>query len=493
MNRTLRRTLALAEVAAGLLLALAAWWLPSRAEVRERAGGVADALRHGGDQLAAVQGQVDDLRRPAWRALAESLSEQAARVAAILRERPVDFATIAALSDSMAGVADGVERWGDALDAEHVAELGRAMGAAADFLEGDLVGSSARSAERLEALAAELKRDGSRFAELLRRAPPDLKAAREVYDALGRFDAGADGLLAALRVEQMGKIKDGLSGMEASLDRTAEQVDKLGSFSYPVVTFRGLKPEVQQKPFWAAGGEIAENLRRSSRGVLAANTELSKLEQTLPKLRDSAEAARGVLAKTREAMGRALEDQGKLEALLRDLPERAAALSERLPAVAGDMAKLLRQASALGPIAATLRKSAASVEKMAGNWPEVRERVRQSGRVLRVSQEQLAKLVARRPELEKALGGLTDVASKLAELMPAAHRQFDTRLAHQAETLGRLRESFAGAGESLPALAERAADVATAARWALALLAATLVLRGAASYFERRDMRPSHQ
>ena len=48
-----------------------------------------------------------------------------------------------------------------------------------------------------------------------------------------------------LKAERFDAMRDGLAGLDTSLSSTADQVDKVGGYSYPVITFNGLKPNVE--------------------------------------------------------------------------------------------------------------------------------------------------------------------------------------------------------------------------------------------------------
>ena len=123
-------------------------------------------------------------------------------------------------------------------------------------------------------------------------------------------------------------MKEGLAGMETSLGSTADQVDKVSGLSYPIVTFNGLKPNVEMKPFWPDADKVADGLRKATKGVQAANQELDLMDKSMPDLRKAVAESRKSVAQTRESLAVALKQQAETEKLLKAVPEQTAALAE---------------------------------------------------------------------------------------------------------------------------------------------------------------------
>ena len=84
--------------------------------------------------------------------------------------------------------------------------------------------------------------DARRFCALLTNSPPDLKALREVYDSMGRFQAGLDKMSGSLKMQRLDAVRDGIHGLERSLSAVAEEVERLSKYSSPVVVSTGMRP-----------------------------------------------------------------------------------------------------------------------------------------------------------------------------------------------------------------------------------------------------------
>src|SRR5262249_48516290 len=152
-------------------------------------------------------------------------------------------------------------------------------------------------------------------------------------------------------------IQEGFQGMQSALAKGADQVERLGGYTYPVVSFNGLVPDVRERKFWPEGEEIAKDLRKAAGGIEAAGKEGNGLARELPQVRSSLQESRKIVDKTREALALTLKQQDQLAPLLKDFPRKTAQLAEQLPALGGDVAQLLRGTDKLKEVALALRQA----------------------------------------------------------------------------------------------------------------------------------------
>src|SRR5262249_53154751 len=162
----------------------------------------------------------------------------------------------------------------------------------------------------------------------------------EIHDSLARFGQGLEKMDAFLKLQRLKAMREGFQGLKGALSSGAEQVQRLADYTYPVLTFQGIRPEVNHRQFWPEGRRIAEGLQQAADGVDAAKKELDDLATDLPALRASLMESVQVVNKTREALALALKQQDKVEPLLKDVPEHAARLIEELPKLGGDLARI---------------------------------------------------------------------------------------------------------------------------------------------------------
>lgn len=478
MRRTALTALAILEfTVAGLVVYLAAT-LPSSAQVSDGFDRVEATSRRAGNQVGAVRRQVREVRRPEVQQLAERLKLQTESVSRNVKSQRVDFDTVVALRDSFRDIARGVDGAADALDAEKFGQLGVALGETAKYLDERLIPGAGQAADQLEALAAALSKDAAVLTKLLREAPPDLKAARDIHDSLGRFDDGLDKMLKLIELKRLGAIKEGFAGMESSLETTAQEVERLAGYKYPHIKVRGLKVEVEERPFWQSGDKIAEGLRKATGGVRAAQKEIEGIEKEMPGVRLSLEESRKVVARTREALGRTLAQQDKLDPLLRDIPTRTAALAEALPKLAGELAKVLRDTQKLRDVSAALKQAQAGIDGGIARWPDVQRSMRQSARVLRTSSEQLDRVVRNREDYEASVRQSTELADTFAAMAPLITDQVSVQLGEQEKSLGDLEKSLDEVGDAVPAFKQSAVQALTIGRALLYLMAGAVAAHG---------------
>ena len=183
-----------------------------------------------------------------------------------LKDQRIDYDTVHTVEGALGDVANGLDGLSDTLDPKGIGQLGEGMKATADFLEDKLAPAADHAADQLDQSTEGLRTDAQQLSKLLRDAPLDLKAVRAIHDSLGRFDDGLDRLNTRLDPARLAALKDGFKGMEDALNTGADDVDRLSGYSYPSVRLSGLKPTVDEQPFWPDGKKIADGMRRARAG-----------------------------------------------------------------------------------------------------------------------------------------------------------------------------------------------------------------------------------
>jgi ABC-type transporter Mla subunit MlaD len=431
-----------------------------------------------GGQVRILREQVRDLRRPELREAAERLQKQTHTVTRTLKGQQLDFETVGTMRDALGDVADGLDALAGTLDPVAVGKLGTGLGETADFLDGKIVPGAEKAADQLDASTAALRTDARRLQALLRDAPLDLKAAREIHDSLARFGEGLERMNHALTPQRLDVIREGFRGLETSLTTGADQVERLARYSYPVVTRSGLKPEVQQRQFWPEGDRIAEGMRKAAAGVNAAEKEVDGLAEDLPKLRASLNESHKVVDKTREALALALKQQDKVEPLLKDIPRHAARLADELPQLGSDFARMLRDTRRLREVAEALRQAQKGIDAAVTRWPELRKTLARSATLLKTTRDQLDHALEHRREYEDAMRQSVVLAESFAAMLPLVTDQLDGRLNEEEHALDDLGKSLDEFRDVLPAYQESTLNVLRTGRLLAWLVAAIVGLHG---------------
>jgi ABC-type transporter Mla subunit MlaD len=478
MRRAVFLTLGLLEVAVAVVLVVFSCQLPTSSEVRDgfgRMGKVTDRTSH---QVKLLRDQVHELRNPEVDELAVRLRGEVHKVTTALRSQNLDFDTVRTMSDALGDVANGLDGLATTLDPEALGKLGQGLGTTADFLDEKVAPTAAMAADQLDESTRALRDDAVRLSELLKSTPLDLKAAREVYEGLARFSEGLDRVNTALKLERFDKMKEGVKGLEDSLSTGADQVDRLASYTYPVVEFKGVKPNVMQKPFWPEGGKIADGMRKAAEGVNAAGKEMDGLAAELPNLRSSLDESKKVAERSREALAVALKNQDKVEPLLKDVPEHAARLAENLPKLGADLARVLRDTEKMKDVAVSLRQAQKGIDAAVARWPEIRTTLTRSATLLKTTRQQLQHVVEHREEYEKALNGAVDVSDEFAERLPRMTGHLDSQLEEQERSFDELGKSIDDVSEALPVYAQSTGRMLDTTRWLLWLVSGIVALHG---------------
>jgi uncharacterized phage infection (PIP) family protein YhgE len=479
MRRLLFHILGLLELAVAVVLVCFNWQLPGTAEVERSFATAGHVTARTGHQVRLLRDQVHDLRSPEMEDLAHRLEGRMRQVSRTLRAQNLDFDTVRTMSDSLGDVADGLGSLADALDADSVRQLGAGLGTTADYLDGKVAPAAAEAADRLEKSTDALRADAATLAALLRDAPLDLKAVREIQDGLARFSDGLDRMNTALKLQKFETMREGVQGLEDALDTGAGQVDRLSGYSYPVVSFSGIKPVVTMKPFWPEGGKIADGLRKAAEGVRGAGKEMDDLATQLPKLRESLEESRKVADRSREALASALKQQDKVEPLLKKVPEQAARLAEELPKLGTDLARILRDTEKLKDLAASLRQARKGIDAAVSRWPELRKTLSRSAVLLHAAQGELRHVADHRGEYEQALNDTVALTDEFADRLPQFTHHLDSQLHDEEQSFDELGKSIDEVQGAMPAYAVTATRLLRTASVLLWLVAAVAGLHGA--------------
>lgn len=478
MRRVLFPILGILELSVAIVLAGLGFQLPDRDEIDRGFQGAERVTDRAGTQVHILRRQVQDLRRPEFQQLAARMQAQTHVVTRTLKQQQIDFDTVRTMRDALDEVANGLDGLAATLDPASIQRLGDGLDETANFLDDKVVPGAARAANNLEASTEALRVDAERLGALLRQAPLDLKAAREVHDSLGRFGEGLERINGLLKVQRLDTMRDGFRGMDEALNSGADQVDRLAGYTYPVVEMRGVRLEVQQKPFWPEGEKISAGMRKAAAGATAAGKEMEGLTKELPQIRASLEESQKVVARTRAALGQALEQQDKIEPLLKDAPDHAARLAEELPKVGQDLARVLRETKQLREVAAALRHARKGLDETVARWPELRRALSNSSTLLKTTRDQLDRAIENRQEYEAAMKESTLLAERFAVMLPLFTEQLECRLSEEEHALSELDQSFDEVRTMLPVYAKTTHRIFGAGRLLAWLVATFVALHG---------------
>jgi chromosome segregation ATPase len=235
---------------------------------------------------------------------------------------------------------------------------------------------------------------------------------------------------------------------------------------------------VEQRAFWPEGEKIAEGMRKAAKGATAASEEMKLLSKDLPKLRQSLQESRNAAKSTREALGAALKQQDQVEALLKNVPEHAARLSDELPELASALSKVLRDTAKLKEVGALLRQTQKGIDVAMERWPELRKNLGRSSVLLRNTQKQLNHVVTHQSEYEASLQHTLQLSRTFSAALPLLTEQLEMELGDQEQALTNLNDSIEDVNEALPQVAHSAAGILQTTRLLLVLMAVIFALHG---------------
>jgi hypothetical protein len=306
----------------------------------------------------------------------------------------------------------------------------------------------------------------------------DLQAVRQVHDSLAGFQEGLKKANDLFRPQRLATMREGFQGLESSLTTGSEQVERLAEYTYPVVRFNGLRPEISQRPFWPEGARIAEGMRKAAAGATAAGEEMDKLATDLPRVRASLNESCALIDRVREGLGTALERRDSVEPILKELPTHAARLAEDLPRIGKDLAHMLSDTKNLKDVAHAMRQAQKGMDSAITRWPEMRTTLSRLAVVLSATRQQLTNAMRHRKEYEAAMAESVQIADTFAAMLPLVTDQLDGRLEEEDQTLDELGQSLDEVSSALPAYERATRRLLYTGRLLAWLVAAIVGLHG---------------
>lgn len=488
MRRTALLVLVVLELVVAVTLVQMGRQLPARAEMEHSFTKVENVTRQAERQIHQVRDQVHLLRQTQLEGHLQRMQKQLRALTKTLREQTIDFQTVAATRDALGSIAKGLQGLGDTLDPRGIDQLGAGLKVTAVFLEDKLLPAAQTAADQLDKSVGLLQEDARLAARFLRELPSSFDTLKEMHDSLAQFDKGLSKMAVTLHTERLQTMRAGFDGMYVALSTGADQVERLGNFTYPVLTFDGLKPEVEQRAFWPEGERIAAGLRKAGKGVKAADAQMGEMLKNLPDVEQSLRASHKVVASTRAALAEALAQKTRVEPVLKELPSHAAKLADNLPRLGHDLAQVLRQTESLKEVATALHQAQRGLQDTARQWPELRKAVLASARVLQTTQEQLDRALNSKEEYEDALAQTIALADASATLAPLLFRETLRQLEGQEKSLDQLGNSLGEVGDILPHYGHTAGQLIHTGRWLAWLVAAIVLLH--ALYVLAENLRP---
>jgi len=480
MRRYLFPALGLIELAAAAALAALGASLPAERDVAEGFAGARRVTAAAGEQVRALRGQVDAVRRSNLRQAAGRLQASGRSVAAAVKAQGIDFDRVRTLRDVMGRSARGLSDLAGVFDPGAMGKLGAGLGEAADFLDRGVVPAATAAADALEAAADPLEATARRLARLAHEAPLDLKPLREVHDSLARFDEGLAATSSMLDPRRLEPLRQAAGGAEGVVTEAARMAERASGYSFPVVTFEGIKPRVKAQPFWPKGAEVGADLRKVADGVAATGRELDALSRELPRVQAAVVESRKALGATRKTMAAALSRQDEVDRLLKEMPAQADRLAAELPKLTGGLTKALRATGRLGAAAESLRKARRGVDAATERLPETKAHLEGSAAVLAAARDQLDGVLRRRGEYEAAASQVDALTAELAALTPALAGGLADRADGEDGALAEVERGVAQIHGALPAYDLAVSRCLRAGRVLAWLVAAVAALHGGA-------------
>ncbi len=439
MRFILSRVVVALEFACALFLAALAWNLPGDAEVDEVAQKVGHATTLASGQVQVLRKGVADLRRPELQKVFDQSQQQMAAVTKMLSEQSIDFTTLEVVRDALGNAATGLDGLTQTIDPGNVQAIANGLGETATFLETKLAPGAEQAAAKIENATAVLQKNGQSLRDFVMNAPLDLSAIRQVRDALTDFAGASKDANDVLESLQLNDAYTGLQSAAETVHTAAETADKFS---------------------------LGEGLHKQEKGIQAAANAVKQFDKKmLPAVRRSLAQAQKVLDGIRATLDSALEQQEKIEPLLKDLPNQIATLADALPRFGADLAGILRETGRIKSTATALRQAEDHVNSVVANWPKLQRSLGQGAKLLRASQQQLDLVIKNRSTYEQAIHETVALTMAFGEMIAALKSQLNARLDEEDQILRDMEIACQDTANTIPGTQRTAARTLQIARW----------------------------
>ncbi|QGJ68496.1 Hypothetical protein PBC10988_1550 [Planctomycetales bacterium 10988] len=450
MRQFLMRLVAIGQLLLAVLFGVLAYYVSNFVNVDSLYEDVHKATAVTKSELKAFEKSLAELNQPALIVFTEQLSQHASAVSKTLNMQRMDFKAIQQLSLHFEEMSKGVTELNRSLDPAMLREFSQGIGKTSNFLK-QITPVANQAAQELEASSDSMQQNAEMVADLLKTSSIDFTLLNQLEKNWESFDEGLNHLDDLLTLNGLADMRRGSVGLKDALSTSAKQVEKLSSYTYPVVKLRGFSPpEIDNKKFWPDGERIADGLTEASKGLEQLQAELTRLEKELPRLRDSLKTNRRLFQESEETFQSTINRLKKLEPLWKKAPDQAEKLAKQLPQWATKMAGLLREMESLESIADSLSEAESRLETSAERWEQVQRSLDASAKTLKLFSEQLMKVYQNRAVYEIALEESSRLSERFSEELPNLQKGWESKLMAQQESLRRMEAHVEGVQARLP-------------------------------------------
>ena len=482
MRKILFVTFGLIELALAGVLVLVSQRLPSQERVEDSTKAVQQVLKQTGEQVGFAKTEIEGLRDPNVQQSLAKIQKDLPKITEMLRNQNLSYDSLRQMKMALGNVRIGAGNLAKTLDPKDAQKLSLGLKTTADYFEKEVGPAASNAAQRLEKSTTLLAADAKALAQVLKGATPDLQSAQDIHDSLGKLSQGLSKVSAMIDPAQLKTMREGFSGIEESLSLGSQQVSRLAGYSYPVVTFDGIVPEISQRAFWPQGKQIAASLAKGAKGISAAGKQMDRLNREMPQITKSILESQNAAKKTQAMLAHALKNRAKLEKVLKEIPQTSMRLAKEMPMLSQDLAKMLRETQKRSSLGKSLREAQKRVDLAVQSWPTLKTALDSSVDALAAMEKQLDLALNNESNHKLALRQTLELTEALGRMLPAVSSKYDQRLHQRAESLGQMQTTLKKAENQIPALSEGVVDMMSMIRWALWLFAGIVALHGLCTF-----------
>ena len=400
----------------------AAVMLPGPTAIAENVNNLHEVALASEEQIASMESALQVVSNSATQGSLQRLAAYSGALKPALENTKIDFEHLQATSKVIGNMADGLQRFGEHLEPEHLDSLASGVGAVAGYLE-QVEPISEKFADGLAQYAKLLDTQSAIFGETITAVALKESEINAMQKSLQDAAIVLNGVSVLFTSKFIADIRETLPSFRIVLKDSISTV-KLLSFG-----------SSQEKRVLAVNNMI--------KNIDAFNTMLAALEKQAPQINAAARSFSNVLSKFERTLH-------SVKPLLLKLPQIAAQTAAKLPALASDLSTILRNTSDFKEVAAFMRQAESKLRESRKVFAGTQAQIKNTVVLLEGMKTQLDSAYGNREAIEANYARMIALTKSTVDGVPVMIENVELTMDTGIRTLANLRTNISVTRKALP-------------------------------------------
>jgi DNA repair exonuclease SbcCD ATPase subunit len=400
----------------------AAVMLPGPTAINEKVDKLVDVASAAEEQIKTMETSLQIVSNSATQGNLKHLVEYAEVLKPALENRNIDFEHLKATSNVIGNMADGLRTFGETLEPEHIDSLASGIGSVAGYLE-QIEPLSEKLADGLDEQAEVLRKQAIAFAKILDELPLDQRGIEMIEKALASASKASGDVAKKLTPTLIPTIQTTIKNMGAAVTTLRDGLN-IGNWF----------PKVKQ---WQ------RDLDRVWKDLDRIHDAVGNEKPTLVNIRRSASDFSKMLELLRKSVG-------SVKPLLTSFPEIIQKSSERLPALANNLSRILRNLEDFQKMALFLRQAEKQLTESTTLFTATQQNIKDTVVILEGLKTRLDSAYANREAIEENYTKMIALTKNTVDGIPVMIENVEFTMDTGITNLTNLRVNISATREALP-------------------------------------------